>query len=71
MKKIQQEFDVSEYSARQSKKLVEERGILSLPVPLHRPSLASETVETVHSMNLMTSVRAGGSILHVVRPVLS
>ena len=30
MKKIQQEFGVSEYLAQQSKKLVEERGILSL-----------------------------------------
>ena len=47
VKKIQQEFGVSEYLARQSKKLVEERGILSLPGPLYGPSLPSETVETV------------------------
>ena len=49
MKKIQQEFDidVSEYLVRQSKKLVEERGILSLPGPLRGPSLPSETVDTV------------------------
>ena len=47
VKKIQQEFGVSEYLARQSKKLVEERGILSLPGPLHGPSLPSETVNTV------------------------
>ena len=58
MKKIQQEFGVSEYLARQSKKLVEERGILSLPGPLCGPSLPSETVDTVFvcSTNLMTSV---------------
>ena len=56
VKKIQQEFGVSEYLARQSKKLVEERGILSLPAPLCGPSLPSETVNTVHSTNLMTSV---------------
>ena len=47
LKKIQQEFGVSEYLARQSKKLVEERGILSLPGPLRGPSLPSETVDTV------------------------
>ena len=47
VKKIQQEFGVSEYLARQSKKLVEERGILSLPGPLRGPSLPSETVDTV------------------------
>ena len=47
VKKMQQEFAVSEYLARQSKKLVEERGILSLPGPLRGPSLPSETVDTV------------------------
>ena len=47
VKKIQQEFGVSEYLARQSKKLVEERGILSLPDPLRGPSLPPETVDTV------------------------
>ncbi len=52
LKKIQQEFGVSEYLAWQSKKLVEERGILSLPGPLRRHSLRrhslpSETVDTV------------------------
>ena len=47
VKKIQQEFGVSEYLVRQSKKLVEERGILYLPGPLRGPSLPSETVNTV------------------------
>ena len=41
------EFGVSEYLARQSKKLVKERGILSLPGPLRGPSLPSQTVDTV------------------------
>ena len=54
VKKVQQEFGVSEYLARQSKKLVEERGILSLPGPSHGPSLPPETV--VISTNLTTSV---------------
>ena len=45
VKKMQQEFGVSEYLAQQSKKLVEERGILSLPGPLRGPSLPS--VDTV------------------------
>ena len=44
---MQQEFGVSEYLARQSKKLVEESGILSLSSPLRRPSLPSETVDTI------------------------
>ena len=47
VKKIQQEFGVSEYLAQQSKKLVEERGILSLPGPSRRPSLSPETFTTV------------------------
>ena len=47
VKKVQQEFGVSEYLAWQSEKLVEKRGILSLPGP---PPLF------VASMNLMTSV---------------
>ena len=33
VKQVQQEFGVSEYLAQQSKKLVEERDILSLPCP--------------------------------------
>ena len=45
--KIQQEFGVSEYMAQQSKKLVEEKGILSLPGPLRGPSLPPETVDIV------------------------
>ena len=49
VKKVQQEFGVSEYLARQSKKLVEERGILSLPGPSRRPSLPTETVVVVCS----------------------
>ena len=49
MKKVQQEFGVSEYLARQSKKLVEESGILSLPGPSCGPSLPPETVFIVSS----------------------
>ena len=49
VKKVQQEFGVSEYLARQSKKLVEESGILSLPGPLHGPSQPPETVFIVSS----------------------
>ena len=49
VKKVQQEFGVSEYLARQSKKLVEERGIFSLPGPSHGPSLPPETVVIVCS----------------------
>ena len=49
MKKVQQEFGVSEYLARQSKKLVEEGGILSFPDPSCRPSLPPETVIDVCS----------------------
>ena len=47
VKKIQQEFGVSIYMARKSKKLVEEKGILSLPDPVRRPSLLQETVDIV------------------------
>ena len=54
VKKIQQEFDVSEYLARQSKKLVEERGILSLLGPLRGPSLPSEIVDTVCMLTNLT-----------------
>ena len=49
VKKVQQEFSVSEYLARQSKKLVEESGILSLPDPSRGPSLPPETVFIVSS----------------------
>ena len=49
VKKVQQEFGVSEYLARQSKKLVEERGILSLPGPSRGPSLPPETAVVVCS----------------------
>ena len=49
VKKVQQEFGVSEYLAWQSKKLVEKRGILSLPGPSHRPSLPPETVVVYES----------------------
>jgi transposase len=47
VKKIQQEFGVSTYMARKSKKLVEEKGILSLPDPVRGPSLLQETVDIV------------------------
>ena len=49
VKKVQQEFCVSEYLARQSKKLVEESGILSLPGPSRGPSQPSETVSIASS----------------------
>ena len=49
VKKVQQEFGVSEYLERQSNKLVEERGILSLPGPSRGPSLPTETVVVVCS----------------------
>ncbi len=49
MKKVQQEFGVSEYLAQQSKKLVEEGGILSFPDPSCELSLPSETVTDVCS----------------------
>ena len=49
MKKIQLEFGFSEYLAQQSKKLVKERGILSLPGPSCGPSLPPETVAIVCS----------------------
>ena len=44
VKKVQQEFGVSEYLAQQSKKLVEEGGILSFPDPSCGLSLPPETV---------------------------
>ena len=47
--KVQQKFGVSEYLARQSKKLVEVRGILSLSGPSRVPSLPPETVVVVCS----------------------
>ena len=47
LRKIQQEFGVSTYMARKSKKFVEERGILSLPDPVRGPSLLQETVDIV------------------------
>ena len=49
VKKVQQEFSVSAYLARQSKKLVEGKGILSLPAPSHGPFLPPETVIIVCS----------------------
>ena len=49
VKKVQQKFGVSEYLARQSKKLVEESRILSLPGPSRGPSLPPETVFIVSS----------------------
>ena len=48
IKKIQQEFGVSTYMARKSKKLVEEKGILSLPDTVCGHSLLQETVDFVH-----------------------
>ena len=49
VKKIQQEFGVSTYMAQKSKKLVKEKGVLSLPDPKPGPSLLPETVDIVHA----------------------
>jgi len=49
MKKIQQEFGVSNNMARKAKELVEEKGVLSLPGPKPGPSLPPETVDTVRT----------------------
>ena len=61
VRKIQQEFGVSEYLARQSKKLVEEKGILSLSDPLRGPYVVlhchrKQQTLFVCSMNQTTSV---------------
>ena len=47
LKKIQQEFGVSNYMTRKSKELVKEKGVLSLPGPKPGPSLPQETVDNV------------------------
>ena len=49
LKKIQQEFGVSNYMARKSKDLVKKKGVLSLPGPKPGPSLLPETVDIVHA----------------------
>ena len=49
VKKIQQEFGVSTYMAQKSKKLVNKKGVLSLPDPKPGPSLLPETVDIVHA----------------------
>ena len=49
LKKIQQEFGVSNHMARTSKDLVKEKGVLSLPGPKPGPSLPPETVDIVHA----------------------
>ena len=49
VKKIQQEFGVSTYMAQKSKKLVKEKGVLSLPDQKPGPSLLPETVDIVHA----------------------
>ena len=46
-KQIQAEFGVSDYMARKSKQLVQDKGILSSPNPKAGPSLPSETVKLV------------------------
>ena len=47
VKKLQEEFCVTSYMARQSKTLVKEKGILSLPDPKRGPSLPLQTVQLV------------------------
>lgn len=49
LKKIEQEFNVSNYMARKSKELVKEKGVLSLPDPKPGPSLSPETVDKVRA----------------------
>lgn len=48
LKKIQEEFEVSKYVAQKSKKLVEEKGVLSLPGPKVGPLLSPETLKIVN-----------------------
>ena len=48
-RKIQEEFGVTNYMARKSKKLVEKKGILSLPGAKCGPSLPCETIELVQA----------------------
>ena len=48
LRKIQQEFGVTNYMARKSKELVKEKGILSLPSSKSGPSFPPETVEIIH-----------------------
>ena len=47
VKKIQQEFGVSNYTARKSKELVKEKGIVSLPSPKLGPLLPSEMIDMI------------------------
>ena len=47
VKQVQEEFSVTNYMARQSKALVREKGILSLPNPKRGPSLPPETIKLV------------------------
>lgn len=47
VKKIQQEFGVSNYTARKSKELVKEKGIVSLPSPKSGPLLPSEMIDMI------------------------
>lgn len=49
LKRIQSEFQTSNYMARKSKQLVKEKGILSTPDPKPGPSLPCSTVDCVRS----------------------
>ena len=51
LKKIQQEFGVSNYMTRKSKVLVKEKGVLSLPGTKPGPSLPLKTVDIVHAFH--------------------
>ena len=62
VKKIQQEFSVSNYTARKSKELVKEKGIVSLPSPKSGPLLPSEMIDMVqefHESDEITRVMPG------------
>ena len=47
MKKIQEEFHVTDYMARKSKEIVQDKGVLSTPNPKAGHSLSAETVKLV------------------------
>ena len=47
VKKVQEEFCVTNYMARRSKTLVKEKRILSLPDPKRGPSLPPQTIQLV------------------------
>ena len=49
VKKIQEEFNTTNFMARQAKQLVKEKGILTMPDLKRGHALAEQTVHLVHS----------------------